>query len=461
MKNIGCRLTITISLFAIIMILFPFAGYTQQLELENISKIIVQHDFVTRNTSELALYEVTRDGNSWISKRTGYHARKFSSDLKWHTEDSVEKKFISRIDDKNIHGLINSLNHPIREFNPQAIGITATFLKTNADLLFKQQMSELNAEQSNGFKQFITDEKIKKSSFPDVLFIGMGVDVNVYFDIDIVKNDQDTIKLQASTFSDPVLPWITAKNDSLYNIDIASFCAKARGIDLFTGGKMINLENFYGDFYKWVYDEYCKEEFTAGLFEEQDIDCNSLRYYCTISDLSTDDKPDAADPVLHMSLNDTPFYKNVNFNTFWHIKDPDNLKHTFSYGQVIEKLFKHPNFLFEFISHSPTFQLTFELRNDLKDYQLAQTKYPYLKDFPENAVKEFHVQNKSDNELSTWFLLPNGQLVLNDFSGSKVLNFTAKQLGAHQHTSGDMNEVCVVFDGQGNLIQNFTNHREK
>jgi len=437
--------------FMLLISLLPIAAHAQLIAINDIHKIVIKTTSGGMGGSVSSTFEIKKKNNVWVSNRTKKVSNLMSlQTAKWETKDSTDVKFIKTMGQSSIDKMVYAINHPIRTFNPTLFGITAELLRTNADSLLKTVLHQADQRQTAIFKRAITTDRINQAIIKSQSESLM--DVSADYVINIVKTNGDTLKIESTNLTGYVLPWKLNKKHAIYNVSISRFCADAMGVN---NQDPVNGGDIYHLICEDIYDTYCKGQITAKFFENKYPEAfRLLKSYYSITDINTSDILQDTDPIVFMTLH-APGLPDI--YTALHIAHKGDVLRLTKFKAKVDSLFKHKNFIFNYASRTPGCRLIFQDPNDsLSTYAWEQSTYPYLNAYPQQTVTEFRVQNNTgENGFSTWCILPNGQVVLTFFNGSKILNFSKKDLGLDWMPEPG-GQVCIIFDADGKIINNLT-----
>jgi len=469
MKNTNSYTTL-ISLILILSILLPLAGKAQIVKREEVKKIVIRSNSMDRIDDTIETYEVKKTDSGWVSIRTGYLRQPTNTRSKEPHVVSLKHIFINKIDQKAIDELLDAANHAGAVSPSRSLGITLEYLKYNADTIFRkastdadllseQELSQLDAKELSELKAGITEDKVDRAIKESIEFTSFAMDAGIDRDIDIVGNNKDTIKLNCSNFRNLMLPWVKNRRDTTYNIAISRFFADVTGSRFFKNNKSLIDEDFYLEIYSSVYRDYFMFDFNYEFFKKHYprwYDKLTANY--AISRIRVDRRPGNHHAKMRVDLHPLNLPGNVVIEANLDLTNMLELDTLSVYKHIIDSLFNEKNFVFEHVAASPGCQLVFSYHGyGLVGYQSKQKKYPYLQKYPWNTIIDFYVVEQAKQfQMSSWYFLPDSSMLLKFFRGGSSIDFIRQNHLITIPNTDSYNDVCVVFDSKGEMIQNFT-----
>ena len=434
----------------IVLIFFTIITYASAqvaVDYHAISKIIITENTGGMLGGSLTTNEVVRRKDKWIVLETE-DARSWI-----RNDDFFSKKhpafshkgthvFEKELNEQTVKNLLVALKNPPVKFTPGITGITAAYLKENAGKLWNQY-NGLTAEEKEIFLKAINQARV--DSVIKIVLPSDPTDVYADCSVKIIKNNHDTISVDATNLHAYMLPWVINKYDTTYNKSISSFVMSALGADTTCNLKRQLLGGtLYGDIYDMIYRDYCEELFADMDYEAKyPVAFDMLKKTYRVSDVRD------GSGFVFIRLQPKALPSNIFISDALCLDNPDSVNHAMALKDIFAAVLKHSNFVFNYAADTLKGKLIFEAPGDsISLFRNEQHGLPYLSRFNDSQVITFSYQSKTnENDYSTWYLLPNGRLLL-DYHGYSVLGIPTATLDSYSYWRS-----FVLFDEKGNLIK--------
>src|SRR3569833_21985 len=211
--------------------------------------------------SRLTEFDILNENGQWNCYQTKqkYPNDRFGKDKDYFArENSDSRKFIKKIDDELIGGLIGTINTIKPDYNWQIYGIDADEVATTVDTGYlKNWEKKISAMEHLIFVKELQNVSNVKAAIDSLQHYWWTDDVPVCA-IEIIKRDNDTVKISTQKQMDYMLPWIINDKPS-YDLNINKFFTSAIGDYRYSNRNRLTGDNFIFKIQEYIYNNFATE----------------------------------------------------------------------------------------------------------------------------------------------------------------------------------------------------------
>jgi hypothetical protein len=441
MVNTG-RLPLRFMMFGIAFSLFSYRVVAQQkINAQEITKIILQDNEGDMDSDLGISIEVRYEHGRWNSYQTKVDVEE---DLKHNENKSSDTRIgITTLDKLVVNDFLNSIAVIKPQLDWHIFGITTESLKVGL------KPSKLTGKNVPQLSDYINDKTIEAGIIASKYDGGM--DIGVYCSIQIIKNNNDTIRMESRNQTVCMLPWTMNKHET-FDLSINRFFVAAMGNKSYPNKERLQTitmkgaieEHIYRDYmeipmrnYRWNYGYPENSSLIESNFSISNLQLQGVDAHC----------------VLHS--NEMP--ANVFIGATINLANTASVQKLIRFKDTINTGLKSNNFVFKYYRDQPGTKIIFPWDPHYRatGYVILselQKQIPSLTKIEIEKMVYFHIELSSGG--SYWLLLPTGKLILLFNSGDSPAGL-ANALVNKVTASLDFNSYAhyILFNADGTLAK--------
>ncbi|MEO6980728.1 MAG: hypothetical protein ABI113_20205, partial [Mucilaginibacter sp.] len=401
--------------------------------------------------SRLTEFDIVNENNKWncyqikqkytwdpLDKNKDYYAK----------QNSEQRKFVKKINAEAINGLFKTISTVKPAHNWKIYGITPVKVASTVDTVY---LKKWEPKQPKAERQIFVNELKKpaniKAAIDSVQHYSWTDDYPVCA-IEIIKRNNDTVKVYSNNQIDYTLPWMVNCASS-YDLNINKFFADAMGDYRNSNHDRLTGTDFIYKIQEYIYDNFATEAIIRNKWSlafpsqykalSQGFEVGHMRY--------------SNDGVsLFARSNQLP--RAFTINAEMKMGDDTDLTELIHFKDSLAARVKKGNFVFNYYKDSPNATVSFGYRrhkvNDLAEYneKFRVWQQKNIAVYNKDNMLLFSVEARN-RDFEDWLLLPDNRLILLSYFYPKVAGVTDKRL----EVGDDSRKDCfILFDNEGNLV---------
>jgi hypothetical protein len=404
--------------FFLLLIFFNFSSLftkaQKNVALNEVKKInLLDLQWSPLGINRRTEFEIVNENGNWKCYQTkqAYNNIRMRPTDNLQKENSTERKFVKPIDEKKINSLLSSVRNIKPHFNWKIFNITSKTLLRVEDSLFMISL----LKKFPVYHQMAVNDLKKKSNIKQAInflqFKDYWTDDYPTCVIEIIKTNNDTVKIVSHRQMDFMLPWMIG-NTATYDLNINRFFTAAMGDYAYSNKKRLNG----GDMPRKIMD-YIGANFTEEKKTKYDWQTKYPNQYKTLTDNFTIGYQAYQGIVFSCTQLPANFY----FSARIEQNDSKAIENLIKYKDTIIKVFKRNNFVFQYYKNSGQIKVRFyfaygqpfRYRGFLyqgKDIFNEWLSLPENKGYKKDNIIRFEVE-KDNRMVETWLILPDNKVV--------------------------------------------------
>lgn len=400
-------------------------------------------------------FEIVKDSALWKCYQTHqeYSYRGFKDSALYRRLTTNNRIFVKSINERLISNLLKSLCSIKPVFKPQYINIKPDTLIAQ---LGSQYWKRLNPFEHQVYLKLLNNKKVINASV-EALQEGDWTDDYPFCGIEIIKRNNDTVKIESRRQVDFMLPWVINGVKS-YDVGINRFFIEAAGDYPISGktrlsGKWfpITLANHITRFYK------------NDIIERHNLETKSPFNFALLQKKFKVLRVENWGKKTKAQLKSKAISANCVITSKFDITNDKQLKCLLAFANdTLKQFLKTDNFLVKAFRKNKaskmhfSFDVSGNINTTFWNYLLE--RYPYLHAY-KLPVLEFEITRTDIGKLylfekekygDMWLLLPDGKMVLLAYFDDNVTGVSSDIL--KPTGIADRKEVFLVFNADGKLI---------
>jgi len=446
------RLKFVFAVFCFVTGIQSFASAQATISPGEIKKIHLIDSEWALGFSRLTEFDIVNENGQWNCYQTKqkYPADRFGKDKDYFAkENSDSRKFVKKIDNDAIEGLLGTINTVKPDYNWQIYGIDTYTLATTVDTVYlKNWEKKMSAMDHLIFVNELQKAANVKAAI-DSLQHYWWTDDSPVCAIEIIKHNNDTVKIYANKQMDYMLPWIV-NNTPSYDLNINKFFASAVGDYRYSNRNRLIGDNFIYKIQEYIYNNFATEAIIRYNWNKKFpkqykllntlFDITNLSYQTEGIRLFAKNKQLPQNFVIYAAIamgNDTAITRLVQFKN------------------QLRELVKKGNFVFDYYKNVKKATISFSLQdNATGNLALYNKKFKaWLQKndstiFNSRSILRFSAGSQYWDS-QDWLLLPDNRLILLSYFKANIAGVSYSPLETGDNSRKD---CFVLFDDKGNLI---------
>jgi hypothetical protein len=422
----------------------------QKIVPADVKKIILDcgNDYIPRGGDNYE-FEVLNEQGKWNSYQTGENVT--DSNQPESNIHSVERTQIGTLSAQQIANFLSCLTVIKPQFDAKALNITPAVLIAEI-----KQKAKDTADNTIQLSDFITETNVQHAitnAMQDV-----SVDTYDYCRIRVIKNNNDTLKIETGHSYATMLPWAINKVDT-YDMGINDFFIAAMCNRDYPNKEMLSLRHLKENICQFIDADYPAHPIST-----------YRRKYCitdNIKLLKANFKPDFAigegpgfSNRYDLKLKTNMMPDNMFIFVYINLEEQAGILALINYGKQIDQYLKQNNFALQYYSTRPQYHVEFSYSNSGTNSYITEAKQniPALKNIDASQTVPFFVSEigKVLIQSSDWFLLlPDNRFVMAHRYLNKPVN-TFTPIFPPDHPKANASNTTLkyaLFNADGTVVK--------
>lgn len=441
--------------FAVFCLTIPCQSFVSaqiKLSADEIKKIHLTDSQWALGFSRLTEFDVVNENGQWNCYQTKqkYPDDKFSKEKDYYAkENSDSRKFVKKIDSEVVEDLLGTIKTLKPDYNWQIYAVDPDILASTVDTVYlKNWQKKMSAMDHLIFVKELQKASNVKAAIDSLQHYWWTDNVPVC-KIEIIKLNNDTVKISTQKQMDYMLPWMI-NNTPTYDLNINKFFANAMGEYRYSNRGRLTGDNFLYKIQEYIYNNFAAEAIIRYNWNKK-----FPKQYKLLSSLFDISELSYRDEEIGLWAKNKQLPRN--FIIYAEIKmwnDTAITKLT-QFKDRLLNLAKKGNFVFDYYKNIPKATISFSLQDNMKG-NLAQhdAKFKsWLQKKDSTIYNERSILRFSSGiqffDSQDWLLLPDNRLILLSYFKATIAGITYKLLETGDETRKD---CFMLFDDKGNLI---------
>lgn len=446
------RMKFVLAVVCFIVCQCNFAAAQVKISPGEIKKIHLADSEWALGFSRLMEFDILNENGQWNCYQTKqkYPNDRFGKDKDYFArENSDSRKFIKKIDDELIGGLLGTINTIKPDYNWQIYGIDTDAVATTVDTVYlKNWEKKMSAMEHLIFVKELQKVSNVKAAIDSLQHYWWTDDAPACA-IEIIKRNNDTVKISTQKQMDYMLPWMINGTPS-YDLNINKFFTSAIGDYRYSNRNRLTGDNFIYKIQEYIYNNFATEAIIRykwnKYFPKQ---YKFLNTQFAISDLSYDNES------IRLFAKNKQLPQNFVMHSVIDMGNDTAITQLVQFKNRLLGPAKKGNFVFDYYKNLPkafiSFSLHYNTRVSLASYNKKFKAWLQKNDstvYNERSILKF-TSGSQYYDSQDWLLLPDDRLILLSYFKANIAGRTYPSLETGDNTRKD---CFVLFDNKGNLL---------
>jgi len=397
-------------------------------------------------------FGIVPSGKEWKCYQTkqlysgGAYLREKDS-LKYKALNTTYRKFVKTISNGTILNLLEAVKNIKPNFNPDEIRPDMALVQHKIDSSYlSKTYRPLTAKQKQEFINLLNEKKVIDAALTNMQN-GDWTDDWPYCGIYIIKNNNDTIRIETRRQVDGMLPW-EINGVKTYDSAISKFVMACISNYPYSVSQRLLGSTMYEHISDYIQRTYTNDMFERERWDEvapQNVEL--LKKHFTI--LQADSWNDNSG--FTFLCKNLP--GNVVVSGMLDIQDSKKIKQLIKFAtDTLAQFIKTDNFLVKACRDTTGCTIRFSNMLGASNHSFnaakGYDKTGYLRQFPDNEVLPFAIDMKGGSCANDWLYLPEGKLLLVNYCDDSVFGIPGGSLKSSGNTTRKRAFIFFTADGK-------------